>query len=379
MLHPEWTGVPVFVTDVRDPLHPYTYAQAGRHAPQQQPHRLHAQRGRRSGRHRLDVGLRRRARLLHERPMHYDPTQHGATRTGDRHRPGLPTAGGTTAVPGDQYATQPRAQLVPRDAGVRATARRRRSPRPTAPSTTRPTCIYITQENIDQLHVDERRRLRPLRRREPRRQLRRRGLGGRLTTTRRTSSSSRRSATTRRRTLPGCWPTARSCSAHWFTVERRQRRDRVLRPGHPRPRPDRPGEHPSSRRTSASRRRTGQPGNNSSAAYWPQRLHLHRGLHARDRRPAVHRPDQGHHPAADLLELLLVLADDRQGHATDGGAGASVPATLALTMGHAGGVRRASRRASPRTTRPRRRPTSSPPRVTRRCRSPIRPRAPPAT
>ena len=26
VLHPEWTGVPVFVTDVRDPLHPYTYA-----------------------------------------------------------------------------------------------------------------------------------------------------------------------------------------------------------------------------------------------------------------------------------------------------------------------------------------------------------------
>ena len=27
MLHPEWTGVPAFVTDVRDPMHPYTYAQ----------------------------------------------------------------------------------------------------------------------------------------------------------------------------------------------------------------------------------------------------------------------------------------------------------------------------------------------------------------
>src|SRR4051812_26185575 len=27
VLHPEWTGVPVFVSDVRDPLHPYTYAQ----------------------------------------------------------------------------------------------------------------------------------------------------------------------------------------------------------------------------------------------------------------------------------------------------------------------------------------------------------------
>src|SRR3954451_22575281 len=27
VLHPEWTGVPVFVTDVRDPIHPYTYAQ----------------------------------------------------------------------------------------------------------------------------------------------------------------------------------------------------------------------------------------------------------------------------------------------------------------------------------------------------------------
>src|SRR3954470_13171962 len=26
VLHPEWTGVPAFVTDVRDPLHPYTYA-----------------------------------------------------------------------------------------------------------------------------------------------------------------------------------------------------------------------------------------------------------------------------------------------------------------------------------------------------------------
>ena len=26
MLHPEWTGVPAFVTDVRDPMHPYTYA-----------------------------------------------------------------------------------------------------------------------------------------------------------------------------------------------------------------------------------------------------------------------------------------------------------------------------------------------------------------
>ena len=26
VLHPEWTGVPTFVTDVRDPLHPYTYA-----------------------------------------------------------------------------------------------------------------------------------------------------------------------------------------------------------------------------------------------------------------------------------------------------------------------------------------------------------------
>src|SRR3954471_16948586 len=26
VLHPEWTGVPSFVTDVRDPVHPYTYA-----------------------------------------------------------------------------------------------------------------------------------------------------------------------------------------------------------------------------------------------------------------------------------------------------------------------------------------------------------------
>ena len=26
VLHPEWTGVPSFVTDVRDPIHPYTYA-----------------------------------------------------------------------------------------------------------------------------------------------------------------------------------------------------------------------------------------------------------------------------------------------------------------------------------------------------------------
>jgi hypothetical protein len=27
ILRPDWTGVPVFVTDVRDPLHPYTYAE----------------------------------------------------------------------------------------------------------------------------------------------------------------------------------------------------------------------------------------------------------------------------------------------------------------------------------------------------------------
>ena len=67
VLHPEWSGVPVFVTDVRDPLHPYTYAQPVDMLAEQQPHRLHAQRRRRPARDRLDLRLRRRARLLDAR------------------------------------------------------------------------------------------------------------------------------------------------------------------------------------------------------------------------------------------------------------------------------------------------------------------------
>ena len=65
VLHPEWTGVPAFVTDVRDPLHPYTYAQ---------PVDLGRNNNRTAYTHSVDVdqhgvawtsGLRRRARLPH--------------------------------------------------------------------------------------------------------------------------------------------------------------------------------------------------------------------------------------------------------------------------------------------------------------------------
>ena len=83
VLHPEWTGVPVFVTDVRDPLHPYTYAKPVDMKRNNNTTAYTHSRRRRPARHRLDVRLRRRPRLLHPRPATEDPT-HGQSTAGRR-------------------------------------------------------------------------------------------------------------------------------------------------------------------------------------------------------------------------------------------------------------------------------------------------------
>ena len=106
------TGVPVFVTDVRDSTHPYTYATPVDTHAQQRPHRLRAQR-------------RRRPATASPGP----PATAACAATGRRQalRPGrrrstagataydpIPYAGGTTPSVADGHG---RPQRVPRDAG----------------------------------------------------------------------------------------------------------------------------------------------------------------------------------------------------------------------------------------------------------------------
>ena len=89
----------------------------GRRQAQQQHDRLHAQRRRRPARDRVDLGLRRRARLLHARPA--DRPDDGPAALRDRVQPG-PVRGRQRPVARDRRPVrhdQPRAQLVPPHSG----------------------------------------------------------------------------------------------------------------------------------------------------------------------------------------------------------------------------------------------------------------------
>ena len=173
ILRPDWTGVPVFVTDVRDPLHPYTYAEPVDQL-RNNNHTAYT--------HSVDVdqhgiawtsGFGGVRGFYTQRPASRPDDGHGSLRDGD----------GPGPVRGRQRPSRTtRTSRRASSSTTRSTGRRRRGHvpddghrRPTAGRSTRRTCLHHAGEH-GQLHVHERRRLRPLRHRQPRRQLRRRGL-----------------------------------------------------------------------------------------------------------------------------------------------------------------------------------------------------------
>ena len=170
VLHPEWTGVPAFVTDVRDTVSPVHVRQAGRHQAQQRHDRVHPLGRRRSGRPGLDVRLRRRPRLLHHRHAHRPDHGRGPLRLGDRPGPvrgrQRPDARDRSAVRHGQH----RAQLLPRDAGgLRQVPEDDHHGGRSHAQQDRPAVRHAGERHL--LHLDERRRLRSLRDLQPRRQL----------------------------------------------------------------------------------------------------------------------------------------------------------------------------------------------------------------
>ena len=298
VLHPEWTGVPVFVTDVRDPLHPYTYAQPVDMKRNNNTHRVHAQRRRRPARR--SRGRRASAACAASTPRAATGIRCW-TSTAGRPRPTRSRTRAAASLERPELRDEhPRAQLVPRDPGARATTS---SPTVTAADGrmfNKADLQYVTQENVTSctstsgggsgrfvvanlagsyngedwdpalervepvLHRDDRRLLgQGLARRDP---------GG-------------------------------SCSAHWFTVLGDMvaiafygQGTRILDMSDPTEAdPGRLHPHPVGH---------GPVGQQHLGRVLAQRLHLHRRLQPRSRRPEVHGRDQGRRPAQGLLERL---------------------------------------------------------------------------
>ena len=254
----------------------------------------------------------------------------------------------------------------------RRTSRRRRSPPPRAArQQDRPAVRHAGERR--QLHLDQRRRRRPLRDREPRRQLRRRGVGS--------DPASRRDPTQallprEARRLHAAGPARAPTTARAAPrTGSRSLGDMVAiafyGQGTRDPRRVRPDRHQAGRllprsRPTATGGNPAQLANNASAAYW------HNGyIYVADytRGIDVLRYTD---PIKGVVQPKVCWnsCDDSQTPAktpttTPGGAGGTGPGHAGADAGHAGRRSARSRRASPRTTRRPRRPTSSRPRVTR--------------
>ena len=251
---------------------PVHVRQAGRHEAQQQHDGVHALRRRRPGRHRLDVGLRRRARLLHQRPASRPDDGHRPLRDGDRSGPvrrrqravlESDAQYGTISVEHNSYhRTQAASDTSPKTVTT-ADGRDAQQDRPAVRHAgERHVSCTSTSGGGSGRFVD----------REPRRQLRRQGWDPTWTPrTRPSATSSRSSTTTRRRTsrveqrrqLLGAL--VHGASATWSRS--------LLRPGHARPRRVRPDDIKQAGyiripAVAASRRQPGPAANNTSAAYW---------------------------------------------------------------------------------------------------------------
>ena len=270
MLHPEWTGVPAFVTDVRDPDHPYTYAK---------PVDIKRNNNTTAYTHSVDVdqdGLAWTSgfggmRGYYTNGMHNDRatnTDRYATATDP-----IPYAGG--GVPSLESEAQYAQISVEHNSYHRTQAASDKSPKTVTTATGRvinkTDLPYVTQENTVSCTSTSG------------------GGAGRFVTSnlagsydgkawsartaaRRTATSSRSSTTTRRGICP-----ARSTHQLLGALvlgRRRHGRDRLLRPGHPHPRRVRPDRHQAGgllpragrSRPRATPRRSSA--NNTSAAYW---------------------------------------------------------------------------------------------------------------
>ncbi len=180
VLHPEWTGVPTFVTDVRDPLHPYTYAN---------PVDMHRNNNTTAYTHSVDVdqtGLVWTSGFGGVRGYYTNGMHHDVVRNVDRYATatdpvpyaggGVPTAGEVRQHPDRDVHRRwvreglDRAQLLPRDAErVRSLGHDGHHRLRPDDQQDRPAVRHPGERR--RLHLDDRRRPRPLRDRRPRRQL----------------------------------------------------------------------------------------------------------------------------------------------------------------------------------------------------------------
>ena len=309
VLHPEWRGVPVFVTDVRDPI----------------------------------TRTRTRRRSTRSATTTRPPTRTASTSTRTA-SPGPPASAASAAstrsactttrrLNADRYATA--TDPVPYAGGSVHVARAATY----ATNSLEHNSFHVTQAASDnsladghdggradvqqdrpavrhagerrQLHLDQRRRLRPLRHRRPRRQLRRQGLGPGLSDAR--TGSSCRARQLLAEGQPGREPERQLLRA-LVHGPRRHGRDRVLRPGRPRPRPVRPDRHQAGRLLPdpgrglgrrRSRRTTPRPPTGTTATSTSPTT------------PAAStscatRPDQGRRAAAGLLERLRQVAHPKR-------------------------------------------------------------------
>ncbi len=314
VLHPEWTGVPAFVTDVRDINHPYTYAK---------PVDTKRNNGTTAYTHSVDVdqdGLAWTSgfggiRGYYTTGMHTDPTT-GEARYASATDP-VPYAGGSvpTLETDAQYGTV----SIEHNSYHVTQAASDKSPKTittAAGRTLNKTDLqYVTQENVTSCTSTSG------------------GGAGRFVTSNLAGSydgkawSPDRSASNRYfieklddytpKDLPGS-VNGSSCSAHWFSVVGRHGGHRLLRPGHAHPRRVRSDRHPAGgllpRAVDPGVGLHARPaGQQHVGRLLAQRLHLHRGLHPRHRRAALHGPDQGRRAAARLLELLRQVADRPEG------------------------------------------------------------------
>ena len=301
VLHPEWSGVPVFVTDVRDPLHPYTYAQ---------PVDMLRNNNHTAYTHSADVDQHGvvwtsgfgGVRGFWTRGKHLDPTT-GEKRYATAMDP-IPYAGGSVHSNDPSFATS----ILEHNAFHRTQAHSDHSSKKVTSADGRTfnkeDLLYITQENTVSCTSTSG------------------GGSGRFVVANLAGSyggedwASTVNESNRffietigdysAKNNPGENPTA-GCSAHWFTVLGDMvaiafygQGVRILDMSDPTTAgAGRLHPHPVAGRAERSLGREQRV-----RGLLAQRLHLHRGLHARRRRAEVHRRDQGRRPAQGLLERL---------------------------------------------------------------------------
>ena len=262
VLHPEWTGVPVFVTDVRDPLHPYTYAQ---------PIDMKRNNNTTAYTHSADVDQHGLAwtsgfggvRGYYTQGRHWDPML-GEERWATATDP-IPYAGGSVASNDAVFATAIlEHNSFHSDPGGERHVVDRRSRRPTAACSTR----RISSTSPRRTRPATPRRAaaaRPLHDREPRGQLQRRGLGSARCSAEQPVLH-RDDRRLHGEDNPGA--TGGGCSAHWFTVLGDMVAIAFYGAGHADPRHVRSDQSDAGRLHPHPDRATGQSATNTSAVYW---------------------------------------------------------------------------------------------------------------